>query len=152
MRSGIDARLDIRALTPEHVEWLEELLDEGYTVRVRATGPSMRPFILSGEWIWLRRIPERPTVGDVVMVLEHGRRLLVHRVTRLSDSGVQTQGDSAHRPDAWVPLERVVGRVVRVESMSRSWLAATFRALVLGRVSRLLRWRHSAAGQLRRSE
>lgn len=133
-----DVVLERRRLTREHIDWLEELLARGLTVRIRATGESMRPFIRSGSRISFRRFAGPIRTGDVVLILEHGHRPLIHRVYRVEErSGtlwIQTHGDSAHRPDAFVPRASIVGRVVRVqEPRTTEWLATAV-ALRLGRI------------------
>ncbi|MEM6531944.1 MAG: S24/S26 family peptidase [Myxococcota bacterium] len=130
-------RSEVIALDAEHMPLLDELLAEGRVVRIRATGPSMHPFVRSGEWVWLRRTAHAPRVGDVVLVLEHGFRPLIHRVINVSPRGIQTRGDSAERQDAWISPGLIVGQVIRVEALDRSWLGSTFRALIVGRLATL---------------
>lgn len=124
---------ETRAAAAEHLRWIEDLLAQGYTVRIRATGHSMHPFVRSGEQICLRRETGTLRIGDIVMVITHHGRPLIHRVVRLGAHRVQTQGDSAFHPDAWLPLGHIVGRVVAVTGPRQPKAASSFRALCLGR-------------------
>ncbi len=146
-----DGMVEQRRLTREHIDWLDELLARGLTVRIRATGNSMRPFIRSGSLISFRRLAGPVRMGDVVLVLEHGHRPLFHRVHRIEERAdavwIQTHGDGAARPDAFVPSTSVLGRVVRVEEARTAEWLATAVALQVGRLG--ARWAIARRGARR---
>ncbi|MEO1302476.1 MAG: S24/S26 family peptidase [Myxococcota bacterium] len=118
------------------MQWIRELLEIGYTVGMRATGPSMHPFVNSGERVWLRTVDRTPSPGDVLMALRPDSTPVIHRVRhRRYRDGVwwfQTCGDRSRHPDPWLRDDDVVGVVVRVETAAGR--DASFRALTLGRV------------------
>ena len=118
------------------MQWIRELLAARYTVGMRATGRSMRPFVNSGERVWLRTVDRIPSPGDVLMTLRPDSTPVIHRVRRRRyRDGLwwfQTCGDGSRHPDPWVRLDDVVGLVARVETATGQ--AVSFRALTLGSV------------------
>ena len=84
-------------------------------LRVAVTGQSMLPALAPGEWLLVRRgAPPRP---GAVVVVRRPERLVVKRVTRLTDDGrVWVEGDNAHASDdsrtyGAVPAADVLGEV-----------------------------------------
>ncbi len=97
-----------------------ELLSEGFTVRITATGTSMYPTIREGDVIEIA--PLWGTVdliepGEVV-ALKRTVDFVVHRYIgsfeRDGRHWVFTRGDSVMRADDPLPAEAVAGRVVAV--------------------------------------
>lgn len=96
-----------------------EILARGCTLRFRARGVSMRPFIRDGDVVEVEPIGERPIRrGDVVLRRGGDGRVLAHRVTLVDGSGeaalVHTRGDALGYPDGPVSQRQVLGRVVNV--------------------------------------
>ena len=99
---------------------LSKLLKEGRPVQVEVTGSSMTPFIRSHDLATLRpRADERLGIGQVVAVLQPGRRLVVHRVVGRSAGKLVTRGDAASAPDAPAKDADVIAVVGRVERQGR---------------------------------
>lgn len=78
-------------------------------LRVAVNGLSMVPTLAPGEWLLVRR-NARPRPGAVVVVRLAGR-LMVKRVTHLTDDGVWVQGDN----DAVTDDSRTYGAVPRAD-------------------------------------
>ena len=96
---------------------LEDILRRGESVRFRAGGISMHPFIRDGDVLTVSPLAHgRSRLGDVVAVRQPGAdRLLVHRVVAARPGRVVTRGDAAHSDDGPVPGGCVLGVVTRVE-------------------------------------
>ncbi|HXK08236.1 MAG TPA: S24/S26 family peptidase [Vicinamibacteria bacterium] len=99
---------------------LEGLLRDGRSVSFRVDGHSMTPFIRRGDLVTVRpRLGDRPSLGDVLLVVADGHRLTVHRHVDWADGRVVPRGDAAPAPDPAVPLDRALGVVARVERRGR---------------------------------
>ena len=111
---------------PALLELVREVLAKGVPFRFRAKGWSMSPFIRDGDVILIAPFSNtRPRLGDVVAVNhpETGR-LVVHRVIGKNHQSCLIQGDNlSGENDGWVPMEKIMGRVTRVERNGKKvWL------------------------------
>ena len=98
-----------------------EILGGGSSLRFRARGVSMQPFIRDGDILEV----QPPGVaalrrGDVVLCHPRGGRLVAHRVVRIireksGSTTIATQGDALTFPDVPLPVEQVLGLVAAVE-------------------------------------
>ena len=98
----------------------QAILDEGLTLRFRAKGVSMHPFVRNGDILHVRAVaPERVHIGDLVLFRGAGSKLAVHRVLRRTKLEEKTsfiiKGDRTERPDGIVPAENVLGQVIARE-------------------------------------
>jgi len=97
-----------------------EILGQGRTLRFRARGVSMRPFIRDGDVIEVTgREGMRLQVGTVALFEHTDGAVLAHRIVRVRNEGgerrVQMRGDGLMTPDGWVGVERILGVVTAVE-------------------------------------
>ena len=96
----------------------KDVLARGASLRFRARGNSMRPFVKDGDMLSIE--PTEATkvqIGDVILFWQEGR-VLVHRVvkTRIENEGMlMAKGDSHLRPDRPVHPDQVLGKVTSVE-------------------------------------
>ena len=101
-----------------------EILGGGNTLRFRARGGSMWPFIRGGDCAEVQ-VADAASIrrGDVVLVRTGSGRLLVHRVRWIGRAGEEvalwTQGDALAKPDPMIRAAQVLGRVVAVERGGR---------------------------------
>jgi signal peptidase I len=111
---------DTAILKPGLHRLISEFLNEGFTVRIIASGTSMYPAIRPGDIIDI--VPVGGT-GDLikpgeVIALNRDDDMVVHRFIGYFERGgrrwVFTRGDSVLRADEPVPAEAVAGRVVAV--------------------------------------
>lgn len=104
---------------PKAQELVRSLLAEGLSLRVRVTGASMLPLLKGGELLLVEPVPARVRIGDLLVFVGPGGRLVVHRLVRRLGRGramrLQMQGDGCPKPDDPVPPEAVLGRVARIE-------------------------------------
>jgi hypothetical protein len=119
-------------VTPAALATLRGLASEGPLV-LRVAGTCMAPDLRDGAHVTIQAgrfyVP-----GDIVAFADHSGRLVAHRAIGYRPRGATlrlwTQSDAADVPDAPVPLDRVLGKVVgRVGPRRR--LAATGRFLRL---------------------
>jgi signal peptidase I len=98
-------------------ELLQAVLEKRCSVRFRAGGWSMGPFIKDGDVVTISPLSGRKLrPGDVVAAPSPGTNgLLLHRVVEIKDGCVVTRGDNLDRTDGHVSLSRLLGRVTRVE-------------------------------------
>jgi signal peptidase I len=94
-------------------EVIIDLLQRGHAVEFRVRGDSMHPVIREDDAVHVE--PSRDVrVGDVVLMLAE-RGLTAHRVIAHHGHTLITRGDNTPEPDAPVPLDRVLGKVMWVE-------------------------------------
>jgi signal peptidase I len=114
-------------------------LRRGNTLRLRARGGSMLPFLLDGDVLIVRPVPvAQVRVGDVICYEPPAGGLCLHRVVARRERGFVTRGDALTYVEV-VPDTSVLGRVVARERHGRcvalDSLAARLRARVIARLA-----------------
>ena len=86
-------------------------------VRILLNGGSMQPLIRwNKDYVTIVPLEEVPRTGDIVLLCEpDSETYVVHRVWKIRDGAVMTWGDHLAKPDGWIPLEAVWGKVVLIE-------------------------------------
>lgn len=143
-------------LTVDKMSVYDGLLSDGLSIRIRASGTSMAPFITGEEYLTIKRVgPGKIRPGDIVFYRNRAGQGVIHRVVRRSRTPgpeyvFETRGDNLNAPDELVHESMVLGKVVRVEStdpqrdidMERplSWVGSylTRTRLLAARTARLL--------------
>ncbi len=87
-------------------------LQEGKPLRLKVTGSSMRPLFKDGRTRVELAPPGRLKRYDIVLFEREGRFFL-HRIVRMGAGRALTRGDFNVRPDGTVPLDDILGKVVR---------------------------------------
>jgi len=102
---------------PALVQLLRAVLGKGASVRFRAKGFSMSPFIKNEDVVTLSPLKDAsPSVGDVIaFVLQGTDKLFVHRVVGRKGDWYVTKGDNNSETDESVLKENILGFVKRVE-------------------------------------
>jgi len=122
----------------------EDILNNGIDVRIETSGPSMLPFIRTGDKIIIR--PEKKmNIGDII-VFKRDDQMVCHRVVRVfGKDGIkyyQTRGDTHFSPDEPVTADQILGKVVRIErenvSFARRSLLLIHPALKFGRLNAIV--------------
>jgi signal peptidase I len=94
------------------------LLAEGKSLRVRADGYSMYPFIKPGSVITVEPYgkEEMPAEGEII-AWKREQTLIVHRLIHISKQGTEftSRGDSCRYADRPLLREQIAGRVICVE-------------------------------------
>jgi len=103
-------------------------------VTICLEGESMRPLIRRGkDPVTIIPLSRPLKKGDVVL-FRLGEKYIVHRVWKLRGGRVRTFGDNCWRPDPWIPLEQVLGQVVRYSRGAAQHRLDTPQARAWGRV------------------
>jgi hypothetical protein len=97
----------------------EQLLLGGNTLSFRASGGSMRPFILDGDILEIEPCQaDRLRLTDILLYKNQNQRLLVHRLVAinrgLKEPEVTLQGDAFVISEAPIPVQQVLGRVITI--------------------------------------
>ncbi|GEM_PF-1251380 len=104
------------------LELTEEILRKGSSIRFKATGASMYPFIRDGDIVCAEPIELRNIeYADIVLFRTPAGKMVIHRVIKLKKVNkaiisIVTKGDSSLAPDGEVYPEAILGRVVSVEN------------------------------------
>jgi len=93
-----------------------EVLAKGNTLRFRALGGSMFPFIRAGDIITAKPIlPENLTVGEVLFYYKDGK-FFAHRLKEKSSNRLMiTRGDNLPFDDHFITPSEVLGKIVMIE-------------------------------------
>jgi signal peptidase I len=90
-----------------------EILQGNRSLRFKARGGSMRPFIHDGDIIEVQNIPfNNLKRGDIAFCRLPDRRLVVHRVIQAKSEFLVIQGDALPYPDGSISQANVLGRIV----------------------------------------
>ena len=102
------------------------VLDQGAAFRFHAHGHSMSPFIKDGDIVTVVPVHDASSdirIGDAVMARLNERRVVVHRVTRVTrdQQGLvyRLQGSANIKPDGDVPVQDILGRVISIRRGTR---------------------------------
>ena len=103
-------------------------LQRGNTLRLRARGGSMLPFLRDGDLLEVHPVaPVEVRVGDVICYEPSPGALCLHRVVARDGRGFVTRGDALTQVEV-VPAASVLGRVSAVERHGRAWRLDTWSA------------------------
>ena len=121
-------------------ELMRAVLARGRFFRFRARGWSMAPFIRDGDVITVAPLDRKlPAIGAVVAFIRpEAGNLVVHRMIARHATGVVMQGDSiATCVDGLIPLENLLGRVIRIERNGQAiWLGLGPERILIAWLSR----------------
>ncbi len=92
-----------------------EVLDRGRTLRFKAKGGSMSPFIRNGDVVEVVPFRGKINFGDVILYHSFCGSPVVHRVIHRNTESIIAKGDSTPGFDQPVLFKQVLGRVVSVE-------------------------------------
>ncbi len=100
----------------------EDLLIQGFNVRVFARGSSMFPLIRTGDWITIS--PNRNPVVDDIIVFKKNDRMVCHRLVKIFMKNgrkyYRTRGDSFLSSDGPITADQILGKVEKIERGSVS--------------------------------
>mgnify|MGYP000518894905 CR=1 FL=1 len=98
------------------VHFFSELLEDGYDIRLKVTGRSMSPFLKTGSFVTLSKIPlSELRIGDIVFCRCNDGSFKLHRLIQRDGDMLITKGDALVSSD--VPFKKTdyKGKVVRIE-------------------------------------
>ena len=102
-------------------ELMSAVLGKGRAFRFRARGLSMSPFVRDGDIVTVAPTVSAPPRTGEIAAFVHAEtgRLRIHRIIGIKEGRCLLKGDNALEPDGEVPVERILGLVVRVERDGR---------------------------------
>ena len=131
---------------------VQAIMAKGRPFRFRAGGLSMSPFIKDGDVVTLAPLAgATPRTGDIAAFLHPATgRIVVHRIVREKSGHYVFKGDNAGETDGALPVERILGLVIRVERDGSEVRSGLRRGAAVAHLSRsgLLR---KAVGAARRA-
>jgi signal peptidase I len=104
-------------------ELFEDILKQDLDLRLKVTGRSMRPFIMSGETVILRKIAARSLqCGDIVYYISTSGTPVLHRITdkKILPNGKLTfitKGDALLHNDIPVSEKQMLAKALYVEKV-----------------------------------
>jgi hypothetical protein len=103
----------------ESVGIFEDILRSGLSLRVKATGQSMTPFLSGGEILTINKVPPASlSIGDLIFFKTTEGVPLIHRIIKKQQEApcfiFHTKGDSLFVCDVPIGEERVFGKVCGV--------------------------------------
>ncbi len=118
------------------LELLRAVVERGASLRTRARGLSMAPFIRDGDVLTIAPMDgSAPRIGEVIAFVQPDTgRLAIHRAIARVGAGWLVRGDNCPAPDGVVPRGAILGVLVRVEREGRDV------RLGLGAEARLIAW------------
>lgn len=105
---------------PRELKLFEDILNSGLSLRVKATGRSMSPFLRGGEILTIQKVPSGSLrTGDLIFFKTHDGMPLIHRIVgKRFHSNIhvfQTKGDALLRMDEPVSEHNIFGKVCGIE-------------------------------------
>jgi signal peptidase I len=120
-RSAVNEERQLSVLSAiEAAVLFEDILARNLSLRVKATGKSMAPFLNGGEFLTIKKVSSSSLrTGNLIFFkTRHGLPVL-HRIVkkeRLKDRFVfHTKGDALIAIDEPVPEDSILGKVCRIE-------------------------------------
>lgn len=102
-------------------ELVRSVLERGRSVRFRAKGSSMSPFIRHGDVITVRPMSSSVHVGNIAAFIDPDTCCLkVHRIMAIGAGSYLIKADNGVHTDGWIPSGNVIGRVSRIERQGRN--------------------------------
>jgi hypothetical protein len=96
-------------------------LRSGERVQLHTRGRSMWPAIPSHSLVEVEPCAAAELDPGAVAAFERGGKVIVHRVQRVSATGVHFAGDSLKFGDGCIPFAQVLGRVQVLERRPLRW-------------------------------
>jgi signal peptidase I len=108
-------------ISPCFPELFRDILERGLSLRIKATGKSMSPFLRGGEIITIKKVPfSSLRRGDLILFVSGAGQILLHRIIgkkRLDDGSFvfRTKGDASMTFDEPAAEERILGKACSIE-------------------------------------
>lgn len=111
---------EISLHSPHLIKLMNAVHEKDGMFRFQAKGFSMFPFIRDGDILTIAKSLSGYKVGEVVaFVLPSFKKLVVHRIIGERSNKCLIKGDNFFKKDGLIPLQDVLGKVVKVERCGR---------------------------------
>jgi hypothetical protein len=112
----------VNPLLPGAPAFFTDILNRGLSLRLRATGRSMAPFLRGGEIVTIKKVHcASLRIGDLIFFKNRENSLLLHRIVSIQLTGnglvFQTKGDAVAGIDAPVHENKILGKVCTIEKI-----------------------------------
>ena len=100
----------------QKITFFLSMLEDGYDLRLRVTGTSMSPFLETGSYVTLSRIPiSELKIGDIIFCRSDDGSFILHRLIAIKNEMLITKGDALGSPDKPFEKKDYQGKVIRIE-------------------------------------
>jgi hypothetical protein len=100
----------------EKMTFFSTMLDDGYHIRLRVTGTSMLPFLETGSYVTLFKIPlSELKIGDIIFCSCDDGSFKLHRLLSIKKEMLITKGDALWLPDKPVKKTEYHAKVISIE-------------------------------------
>jgi signal peptidase I len=118
---------------------IRQMLEHRGYIEIPSRGTSMFPLIRQGSICrFVPFSPEHAAIGDILLFEDEQSGLIGHRLLRKERIGAEEvylcKGDSNRYPDAPVPKERVLGKLVQIRKGSSSRAADSYALRIWGKL------------------
>ena len=102
-------------------DFFADILNRGFSLRVKVTGRSMQPFLRGGEIVTIKKVPcSELRIGDLIFFDNSVGSPVLHRIVRKKmrdedDLTFQTRGDALRTYDGPVRHDEILGKVCKIE-------------------------------------
>lgn len=105
---------------------IEQLLEEGHTIRIKPEGYSMYPLFIPGrDAAIIEKVPvDTLKKGDVVLYRRDGSILVLHRICRITEKGFYLVGDNQSEIEGPLRTDQIKGKMVAFERKNRRPISA----------------------------
>jgi signal peptidase I len=110
-------KIDVLSISnAEFIGLMKDILERGASFRFSAGGLSMAPFIRDGDVVTIEPLKHGLSYGGVyAFIYPESGKLIVHRLIGRKNGKFIFKGDNNIEAENNVPLENVLGKVVRME-------------------------------------
>jgi hypothetical protein len=99
------------------MDFFSSLLHDGYDLRLRVTGNSMKPFLKTGSYVTLSKIPaDKLRPGDIIFFRSADQTFKLHRLIGIGKKYLVAKGDALNLPDSEIDRNHYLGKVIRIET------------------------------------
>jgi signal peptidase I len=104
--------------------------------RFKVTGNCMWPLIQKGDWVFIEPFVNKSELqtGEIVL-MDRGTDFVVHRLIRINNTEIITQGDRSKIPDPPMKREKIIGKVILIE---KSWCRLRLTNPIIHCINRIL--------------
>ena len=104
--------------------------------RFKVTGNCMWPLIQKGDWVFIEPFVNKSELqtGEIVL-MDRGTDFVVHRLIRINNTEIITQGDRSKIPDPPMKREKIIGKVILIE---KSWCRLRLTNPIIHSINRIL--------------
>jgi signal peptidase I len=96
--------------------FFSRMLADGFNLRLRVTGTSMSPFLETGSYVTLSKVPvSELKIGDILFCRCDDGSFKLHRLIVIKNEMLITKGDALGLPDKPFKKDDYQGKAIRIE-------------------------------------